>query len=345
MPRVDEATREGRKERVFLCLRRNTFGLTEAELADEIGFERRTLNNYLRDLEMEGKIYKDGTLWLALPYEKAELRRLQLSPEEAMTLYLATRLFVKQHDKRNEPAETALLKLAAALTSQAGVGQEIHQAAKDLSQRPDDGAYNRVFRTVMQGYIYRRVLHLTYEPARGKAFETDFAPYLLEPSAIGFTTYAIGHSSLVNARRTYKLERIRAAQLTRQEYDIPADFSGLEVLRNAWSIFYGEDLVTVTLRFSPAVRRRVEETRWHPSEEKCDDPEHPGFLRWAAQVADTTDMLPWVKGWGAECEVLGPKELRELMMGEARRLAEGYGWIVASHAPHRPTTLDDFFGG
>ena len=123
MPRVDEATREGRKERVFLCLRRNTFGLTEAELADEIGFERRTLNNYLRDLEMEGKIYKDGTLWLALPYEKAELRRLQLSPEEAMTLYLATRLFVKQHDKRNEPAETALLKLAAALTSQAGVGQ------------------------------------------------------------------------------------------------------------------------------------------------------------------------------------------------------------------------------
>lgn len=350
MPKVDEMTREGRKERVFLHLRRNALGLTEAELAEELGFERRTVNNYLRELELEGKVYKEGTLWLALPYEKAELRRFQISPEEAMTLYLATRLFVKQHDKRNEPAETALLKLAAALTTEAGVGQEIHQAAQELRQRPDDGQYNRVFRTVMQGYIYRRMLHLTYEPAQGKPFETDFKPYLLEPSAIGFTTYAIGHSSLVNALRTYKLERIRAAQLTREEYSIPADFPGLEVLRNAWSIIYGETLITVTLRFSPAVRRRVEETRWHPSEEKHDDPEHPGFLRWSAQVADTMDMLPWIKGWGAEVEVLAPQELREQMMGEAKVLAESYGWVVSPRRanPQRPSVRDtfaDFFGG
>lgn len=345
MPKVDESTREGRKMRVFLCLRRHPRGLTEAELVNETGSERRTLNNYLRELEIEGKVYKEGVLWLALPYDKAELRRFDLSPEEAMTLYLATRLFVKQHDKRNEPAETALLKLAAALTTEAGIGQEIHQAAQELRRRPDDGQYNRVFRTMMQGYIYRRIIHLTYVPARGKAFETDFAPYLLEPSAIGFTTYAIGHSSNVNTLRTYKLERIRAAQLTRQEYNIPADFPGLEVLRNAWSIFYGEALTTVTLRFSPAVRQRVEETRWHPSEEKRDDPGRPGFLLWSAQVADTTDMLPWIKGWGAECVVLSPKELREQMMGEAKVLAEGYGWVVSSQPTGKSSTLDDFFGG
>jgi len=345
MPKVSEATREGRKERVFLCLRRNSLGLTESELADEIHFERRTINNYLRELEVEGKVYKEGTLWVALPYDRAELRRFQLTPEEAMTLYLATRLFVKQHDKRNEPAETALLKLAAALTTQAGVGQEIHQAAQDLAQRPDDGRYNQVFRTVMQGYIYRRVLRLTYMPARGQAFETDFAPYLLEPSAIGFTTYAIGHSSNVNALRTYKLERIHAAQLTRQEYTIPADFPGLQMLRNAWSIFYGEALTTVTLRFSPAVRQRVAETRWHPSEEKGDDPERAGFLRWSAQVADTTDMLPWIKGWGSHCIVLAPQELREMLMGEAKAMAEGYGWSVSSQPAGQSSTLDDFFGG
>ncbi len=345
MPKIAEATREGRKERVFLSLRRNTQGLTEAELAAEIGFERRTLNNYLRDLEMEGKVYKDGRLWLALPYERAELRRFQLSPEEGMTLYLATRLFVKHHDKRNEPAETALLKLAAALTTQAAVGQEIQQAAQELQHRPDDGAYNRVFRAVMQSYIYRRVLHITYEPARGKAFETDFSPYLLEPSAIGFTTYAIGYSSGVKARRTYKLERIRAAQLTRQEYDIPADFPGLDMLRNAWSIFYGEELTPVTVRFSPAVRKRVLETRWHPSEHKEEDVECPGWLRWSAQVADTTDMLPWLKGWGSECEVVAPRELRETFSGEAKALAERYGWFVSSQPEGKSSTLDDFFGG
>lgn len=324
MPRVNGESLQASKERVYLTLRRHPMGLKEAELAEIMELDRRTLNNYLRALETEGKIYKEGLLWLALPYDQAQLRKFELSPEEAMTLYLAARLFVKQNDKRNEPAETALMKLAAALVGDAKVGNEIHQAALELSRRPDDGAYNRIFRTIIQAYIYRRVVHITYEPATTRPFETDFEPYLLEPSAIGFTTYAIGQSSIVHDLRTYKLERIRAAALTRQEYSIPRDFPGLEVLRNAWSIIHGEDLVTVTLRFSPAVRKRVLETRWHFSEEKQDDPEKDGYLLWKAQVADTTDMLPWVKGWGSDCEVVEPKELRNALAREAQELAELY---------------------
>jgi CRISPR-associated endonuclease/helicase Cas3 len=322
MPKVDQATYEGRKERVFLTLRRYPLGLTEAELEQITDIGRRTLNNYLRALETEGKIYKDGIVWAALPYDQVQLRKFDLSPEEAMTLYLATRLLVKQHDKRNEPAETALMKLATVLTGDAGVGHEIHQAALELSRRPDNSGYNKIFRTLVQAYIYRRTLRITYEPSRGRPFQTDFAPYLLEPSALGFTTYAIGHSSIVNAWRTYKLERIREAALTRQEYAIPTDFPGLEVLRSAWSIIYGEDLVTVRLRFSPAVRQRVLETRWHPSQEDpMDDPDRPGYLLWTAEVADTLDMLPWVKGWGAQVEVLEPDDLRQALIEEARRLA------------------------
>lgn len=346
MPKVDGETLKESRERVYLTLRRYPMGLREAELADILRQERRTLHNYLKTLETEGKTYKDGLLWVALPFDQAQLRRFDLSPEEAMTLYLATRLFVKQNDKRNEPAETALMKLAAALVGDAGVGSEIHQAALELSRRPDDGSYSRVFRTVMQAYLYRRVARITYEPARGRPFETDFAPYLLEPSAIGFTTYAIGHSALVNALRTYKLERVRAAELTRQEYTIPRDFPGLEILSSAWSIIHGEDLVRVTLRFGPAVRKRVLETHWHPSQETADDDAKPGYLVWKAQIADTTDILPWIRSWGADVEVLQPKELRETLMGEAKVMAEGYGWSVCSKQGRQSsTTLEDFFGG
>jgi predicted DNA-binding transcriptional regulator YafY len=327
MPKIDQVTRADRKERVFLTLRRHPLGLSVMELSEITGFERRTLDNYLAELGDEGKVYKEdkSPLWIAWPYEQLQLRKFELSPEEAMTLYLAARLFTKQQDKRNEPAETALMKLATVLTSDAKIGNEIHQAALELSQRPDNGNYNRVFRAIMQGYIYRHIVRLTYEPATGSAFTTDFAPYLLEPSAIGFTTYAIGHSSIVSKLRTYKLERIREATLTRQEYSIPADFRGLDVLRSAWSIIYGEELVTVVLRFSPNVRKRVLETRWHPSETKEDDSERPDHLRWSAQVADTLDMLPWIKGWGAGVEVLEPKELRMVFIRESRRLSDLYG--------------------
>ncbi|MBI5029473.1 MAG: CRISPR-associated helicase Cas3' [Chloroflexi bacterium] len=326
MPKVNGESLQASRERVYLTLRRHPMGLKEAELAEIMELDRRTLNNYLRTLETEGKIYKEeGTpLWIALPFDQAQLRKFEMSPEEAMTLYLAARLYVKQNDKQNEPAQTALMKLAAALVGDAKVGNEIHQAAIELSRRPNDGVYNHVFRTIMQAYIYRRVVRVEYQPTNGKLFATDFEPYLLEPSAIGFTTYAIGKSSIVKDLRTYKLGRIRSAALTRQEYSIPNTFPGLEILRNAWSIIHGDELVEVILRFNPSVRERVMETRWHFSEKKQDDPEKPGYLIWQAQVADTLDMLPWVRGWGADVEVEEPKELRNALVREARELAEMY---------------------
>lgn len=324
MPKVDQATYQDRKMRVFLTLRRFPNGLTEAELEQETGIQRRTVHNYLRALEIEGKVFKDGIVWVALPFDELRLRHFELSPEEAMTLYLATRLLAKQHDKRNEPAETALMKLAAALKTHQIASEEIHQAAQELAQRPYRAEYHQVFRAVMQAYIYRRVLHITYEPLHGKPFETDFAPYLIEPSAIGFATYVIGHSSIVNAIRTYKLERIQTAALTRQEYIIPREFRGLDILKSAWSVIYGENLLPVVLRFSPNVRKRVEETRWHFSEDKREDPDKPGYLRWEAKVADTTDMLPWIRGWGADVEVLEPPELREEVIQGVRRMTRMY---------------------
>jgi hypothetical protein len=56
-------------------------------------------------------------------------------------------------------------------------------------------------------------------------------------------------------------------------------------------------------------------------------------------------MLPWIRGWGADCEVLEPQELREMLMGEAKAMAELYGWHVSSAAGAKSSTLDDFFGG
>jgi len=325
MPKMDQDTKWKRIDLVLHLLTRHPNGLTEREVAETLNMGRRTVNNYLRELEIQGKLYKDGRLWLALPYHRTRLRHLEISPEEAMTLYLATRLLVKQHDKRNESAEAALVKLAEVLTGDAGVGHEIHQAALELARRPGDESYSRVFRTVMQSYIYRRKASVTYHPLNGKPFQTVLSPYLLEPSAIGYATYVIGHSSIVDALRTYKLQRIQQATLTTEEYIVPPDFPGLEYLRSAWSIISGEDLIPVKLRFSPRVTRRVRESRWHPSQDIVDDPDNPGGCIWTAQIGDLIDFLPWVRSWGADVEVLEPERLRKALVNEARRLADVYG--------------------
>lgn len=326
MPRITDDDKRSRLERIHLLLKRNPRGLTEAEIADEVNIGRRTVNTYLQDLEFEGKTFKDGIYWFPLVLKESQLRPLDLSPEEAVTLYLGARLLSKQQDKRNEPAETALLKLANALKADAGVGAEIEQAARELAQRPVQKEYQPIFRDIVRGYIYHKKIEITYRPLNwNKSFQTAFSTYLLEPSPIGFTTYLIGHSSIVDKWRAYKLERIESVRLTKEEYALPPDFPGLEILRNAWSIVIGEETVRVVLRFSERVKARVLETRWHPSQQTREDKEKPGFLLWEVQVADTLDLLPWIRSWGADCEVLEPRELREALMREVEKMAQRYG--------------------
>lgn len=331
MARIDDTTKKDRLDRIYLILSRNPRGLNEAEIAAEINLERRTANNYLRELEEQGKAFKDGIYWFPLTLRESRLRSFDLSPEEAVTLYLGARLLVKQQDKRNEPAETALLKLASVLKADAGVGGEIEQAARELAQRPVQENYQPIFREIVRGYIYRKKVEITYQPLNfSKPFQTIFSTYLLEPSPIGFATYMIGHSSIANAMRAYKLERVVSARIIKDDYSIPADFPGLEILRNAWNIIAGEETIRVVLRFSERVKTRVLETRWHSSQQTRDDLEKPSFLLWEVQVADTLDLLPWIRSWGADCEVLEPKGLREALTREAQELAELYRVLETS---------------
>ena len=45
MPRIEDTAKQQRLDRIYLILTRNSRGLTEAEIADEINIDRRTINN------------------------------------------------------------------------------------------------------------------------------------------------------------------------------------------------------------------------------------------------------------------------------------------------------------
>ncbi|MDQ7034321.1 MAG: WYL domain-containing protein [Anaerolineae bacterium] len=346
MPKTTNNDRHARMERVILLLQRQMDGLKELEIAKELHIERRVANNYLRDLENRGQVYKDGKLWYINDQKPIVLRRFELEAEEAMVLYLASRLFVKQSDKRNIMAENVLEKLATILSTDAGLGDDIAHAAQELTRRPMQEGYEDVFQTIMRGYLYRRRVRIVYHPYRGDKFETIIEPYLLEPSAIGFSTYVIGYSSIVDKLRTYKIERIIAAEVVRNsDYRIPNDFPGLSLLQNAWSIFYGDETIQVVLRFHPSVARRVQETNWHPSQHPIiGDPEKAGYVLMRFEVADTTDLKPWIRTWGANCEVLQPEALRDEMIGESRRYAELYGWEIGGGKMSREDRFNSIFG-
>ena len=65
MARLQEGEKSRREGQVQHLLRQYEFGLRESEIAWELGWHRRTVNNYLRELEQQEHAYKEGRCWFA----------------------------------------------------------------------------------------------------------------------------------------------------------------------------------------------------------------------------------------------------------------------------------------
>ena len=193
----------------------------------------------------------------------------------------------------------------------------------DEAQRHDP-RYLEVLETLTLAWAEARRVKVWHRGRNERIVEYDFAPYFIEPYAVGQTTHVLGVQGAANKRITFKLERIERIELMRESYSLPADFDPRQLLVDAWGIWYTDNPpVEVVLKFHPRVARRVLETRWHrgeaPPEEQAD-----GSVIWRSKIAEPQEMLPWIRGWGADVEVLKPLTLRREEEREALRLVQLY---------------------
>jgi predicted DNA-binding transcriptional regulator YafY len=316
-------SKAARLQKIVHLLYRNPHGLTTQELATFCGVTARTIQRDLRDLEAAGiPVWgdeKDGRHGIIKGYY---LPPIHFDLYEASALYLAARLLARYSDEHNPIIVQALAKLAGAMPE--AIAAHIHHTLRSLAYRTENRTFARVLEIVALGWATGRKVRIWHQAAGSEnVHEYLLSPYFLEPSSVGYATYAIGYSSWFDDVHTFKLERIRNAQLTEETFEIPQDFDGAELLGSAWGVMFGDEVEGVVLRFSPDVTRRVKESVWHPSQkrEDCDD----GGCILRVQVAHPLEMKPWIRGWGPDCEVLAPEWLRREIAGEMRRAAGVYG--------------------
>lgn len=343
-------TRSKTKAERFLAIEamllKHPEGLSPAEIARRLGVHRSTIHRYLPELTKIAPIYQndEGRLFID---RSAYLINVHLTLHEAVAIHLATRLLATRMDRHNPHSASALRKLGIALETLAPhISHHMAQSADvmdDASQRLDP-VYLQVLEKLALAWAEERKVQVWHRHEKsGRIFEYTFAPYYLEPYAVGQTTHVIGFREPPRKVRTFKVERIERVELLQERYTIPEEFDPASLLADAWGIWYTEEEpVEVVLRFHPRVSHRVKESRWHHSESL--EEQEDGSLLWRAQVAAVQEMLPWIRGWGADVEVLEPTELREVMMGEVNALAKKYGWFVSSQKSGKSSTLDDFYG-
>lgn len=305
-------------------LYRKRSGYRAADLARLCGTSKRTIERDLADLQGDPfylpLIQEGDWRWRLTDEHRFTLPPIQLSLQQAAALYLAARLLDKVSDEPNPFVSQALVALAGVLPPE--IGQQVQEMAT-LRMADATTAFAQVFQVITLGWATGRKVRIRYRSAHSdNVHDYVLSPYLIEPSTVGYAAYVIGHATYFDEVRTFKLERIQEAELLDEEFQAPEDFHGHEMLSSAWGVMFGEESQEVVLRFSPRVARRVGETTWHAGQqlEACDD----GGCIMRVEVANTLEMKHWIRGWGPDCVVLEPEELRREIADEMRRAAEGY---------------------
>lgn len=296
-------------------------GATLRQIADEAGVSQKTA---LRDLALLRDIGFPVTETVGERGRKhwkldgqTGLPHLNFTLEEAAALYLgrqfleplagtyffhgAQSAFQKIRSTLGDAALRHLEKLAAAFY------HKTHGLA-------DYSAKGELIDQIVRAIEDRRLTVITYRSLRATEPVThyDVHPYALvwHKQALYLIAWSAGHRQV----RTFKVDRIAAAETQHLQFTRPAAFDPHRFLAGSFGIFQGDGpLQSIRVRFTPAAARLVAEKTFHPSQRLTPQPD--GSVIAEYELSSLEEFTSWILSWGKEAEVLEPKELRERIIG------------------------------
>ena len=306
----DDESRLVRLTQIQHFLHKNKAGLTSKELAQLCDTTIRTIQRDLLFLQSDLHIplTNKGHDRYGIMNEYV-LPPVSYSLYEALALFLAARLIVRQTDDNNPHIKSALVKLTSSMPKSLGIN--LRKSIANFGKRLVDLDELDVFEKIAIAWVTQKRVKIIYKSlSRGEDKEWLVNPYFIEMTGIGYSTYLIGYGESAdrNGITTFKFNRIKEVIILDEEFNIPEDFDIEKLLGSGWGVMWGES-IEVKLKFSPDVTRRVKETTWHQSQQIQDLPDGSCIL--TLTVGSTLEMTPWIRGWGADVEVIEPAEFRE----------------------------------
>ncbi|MFF1670959.1 helix-turn-helix transcriptional regulator [Nocardiopsis flavescens] len=294
-------------------IRRTVYGYAEAE--SEQAF-KRMFERDKRELRDSGIPIQVGT-GDAISGEEGyrisradyELPEIELLPDEAVVLGLAARAW--RHASLGEAAANALFKLRSA-----GVPVDTEAApALTPAMRTDEPAFGPVWQAVRD----RRPIAFDYrKPGQDAPERREIEPWGIVN--LRGHWYVVGHDRLRDARRVFRLGRIRGGvEVLRGGPDVVVP-EGVD-LRSVAAGHRAEPEATATVRVRPdtahALRRGA--LRVVPGEREGAD---GGWDVLTVPYADVPDLVGHVASYGANAEIVEPAEARAAVVAHLSATAD-----------------------
>ena len=134
--------------------------------------------------------------------------------------------------------------------------------------------------------------------------------------------YLIGYCHKGRQVKIFAVSRIRKAKLTNRYFDVPEDFDIKEYFKGSFGIYESSKVYNIKLRIMNESVRYIQEKEWHRSQKirKMKD----GSIVMDFRLNSLAEIMVWVLALGADCEVLAPGELKEMVVKEMERAINNY---------------------
>ena len=294
--------------------------LTAAELADELEVSVATARRDLEAMSAAGiPVYPQpgrGGGWSLVGGARTDLSGLTASEAQALFLLVGPAAAVSGE------AKSALRKLVRALPQ---TFREDAEAAADATMIDPTrwGERDRdrpaLVDDLQAAVVRRRKVRLGYAGRRGEPSERVIEPWgLVDKDDVWYLM-----AGTEKGRRTFRVDRIVAAEITDEPAERPSDFE----LASAWDEVVEQmeerrsrtwATVLVEQRYLPVMRDRFGR-HCH-----VDDLLEDGRARVRVGAPIPLDLARNLAGWGGLVDVEGPAEVRELLARIGAELSERY---------------------
>jgi CRISPR-associated endonuclease/helicase Cas3 len=252
----------------------------------------------------------------------------RMKPDEALAAHIALRLLYHHTSNPPHSYKNALEKIAQTMPKELQ-NTAVHSLAQN---KPTDERLSQ-FEKIARCWAERRAIAFNYLALNTTSNEhrrVEIEPYFVEISRSNFEIYVIGRR--INHPpfeiRTFLLSLMQGITPLNTSYEIPADFDPQQFLSNAWGVIGDRNPIIVRLKFNATVRRWLEKRRLPGVIHSCDDEQNNLILTiqtGANNKGEPQELIPFIRGWGANVEVLEPLSLRQQWIKDARAVVERFG--------------------
>lgn len=302
------------------------------QLAEQIEVTQKTIQ---RDIT-----FMQNDLGLPLEYDRKqhgyyyerpvhEFPLMRYSVEDVVALFLARKAVEPLQGTALEATlRDSFKRLSGALQGEISFRwSDLDQAftVKDSGVVPADV---RLFEKLARAVLECRELRFEYRKIDSDEWEKRaLRPFHLADFEGGW--YVIGYDLDRKARRTFALQRVKAARVLQTRFLRPSDFSLSDHLGGSFGVWHHPEdkgkKHRIRLQFTGWAARMASERRWHPSQETKWLGKKEDTLEMALELCSFEEISRWILSWGPQVEVLEPEELREELIQSLTSTQQIYG--------------------